>query len=77
MIQLHVIEMEGLECISKVVKVVIFPLTFYQHVVYVHFNISPNLLDEHFIHEPLICWSCILQPKWHDLVVKRPLAYDK
>ena len=56
---------------------VIFPFTLYQHVVYVHFNILPNLLDEHFVHGPLIRRFCILQPKRHDLVAKKPLACDK
>lgn len=69
--------MEGLKCLLKVIKKVIFPSTLYHYVIYEHFNISPNLLDEHFVHEPLICCSRIFQPKRHNLVGKNPLAYDK
>jgi hypothetical protein len=41
---------------------------FYQHIVDVDFNISADLVLEHFVHQPLISGSSILQPKGHHSV---------
>ena len=55
----------------------ILSLTFYQHVVHIYLHVLSNLLDEHFVHKPLICYPRILQTERHDLVAKKLLASDE
>ena len=53
---------------------VLLPSTLHQHVVDVDLNIPPNLVREHFVHEPLICRACILEAKRHHFVTEEALA---
>ena len=53
---------------------VLLPSTLHQHVVNVDLNIPPNLVREHFVHEPLICHACILEAKRHHFVTEEALA---
>ena len=32
----------------------------YKHVIHIYLDVPPNLLDEHFIHKPLVCRPRIL-----------------
>ena len=47
---------------------------FYQHVINIDLNISPNLLYEHLVHEPLICRACVFEAEWHYFVAEEALA---
>ena len=53
---------------------IFFPSAFHQHVVHVHLAISPNLLCEHFVHEPLVCRARILQAKGHHFIAEDALT---
>ena len=48
------------EDVSQIVHMIGYFLTFYYHVIYVDFNILPQLRFKHFSHHPLISGSCIL-----------------
>ena len=54
-----------------------FLVTFYQLVIYIRFNVSIDLLDEHLVHKSMVYRPNILQSKQHHLVAKKPLAYEK
>lgn len=49
----------------------------YEHVFHVYFDITPNLLSEHFVYEPLVCCPYVLQSEWHNFTTGENLAYDK
>ena len=49
----------------------------YKHVIYIHFDVSPNLWGKHLVYKPLVCCPCILQSEWHDFVAEESLPYDK
>ena len=50
------------------------PSVFYQHVINIDLDISPNLLCEHLVHEPLICCACVFEAKWHHFIAEEALA---
>ena len=52
-------------------------LTFHHHVIYVDFDILPQLQLKHPRHHSLIGGSCILQTKWHYFVVVVSDGSDK
>ena len=56
---------------------IFLPLTFYQHVVNIELDISPNLLCEHLVHEPLVRRACIFKAKLHYLIAKEALASNE
>ena len=56
---------------------VILPYAFYQHVIHINLHIPPNLMCEHFVHQPLIRSTRVLEPERHYFVVKETLASDK
>ena len=56
---------------------IILPLAFYQHVVDVDLNIPPDLVRKHFVHEPLICRTCVLEVERHYFVAEEALAGNK
>ena len=49
----------------------------YQHIIFINFHISPNLWMKHMVHQPLISYPRVLQPKGHHLVTKQALTGDK
>ena len=53
---------------------IFFPSAFHQHVIHVNLDISPNLLREHFVYEPLVCRARILQAKGHYFIVEEDLT---
>ena len=65
------------EDVSQIVHMIGYFLTFYYHVIYVDFNILPQLRFKHFSHHPLISGSCILQAKGHHLVMVISNRSDK
>lgn len=50
---------------------------FYKHVVYVYFNISPDLIFKYLVDESLISSSGILQSKGHHLITVEALVCDE
>ena len=56
---------------------VVFLLAFYQYIVYVDLNISPNLMCKHLVHQPLIYGADVLESEWHYFVAEEPLAGDE
>ena len=56
---------------------IVFPSALYQHVINVDLDISPNLLCEHLVHEPLICRACIFEAKWHYFIAEEALASNE
>ena len=56
---------------------VILPNAFYQHVVHIDLNVSPDLMREHLVHQPLIYGSRILDSKWHYFVAEETLVSDE
>ena len=44
-------------------------LTFHHHIIYVDFDVLPQLRLKHSCHHFLICGSCIFQTKWHYFVM--------
>ena len=44
-------------------------LTFHHHIVYVDFDVFPQLRLKHPCHHSLICGSCILQTEWYYFVM--------
>ena len=56
---------------------IVLSLAFYQHVVNINLDISPNLLYEHLIHEPLIRRACVFETKWHYFIVEEALASNE
>ena len=59
-VELHIVRTKGVECLSEVFQVIFFPSAFHQHVVHINLEISPNLLREHHVHEPLVRHACNL-----------------
>ena len=55
----------------------LFVQALYQHIIYINFHISPNLWTKHMIHQPLISYPRILQPKGQHLVTKQTLASNE
>ena len=76
-IQLHVIRTNGIEGFLEVIQIVIPPNAFYQHVVNVDLNVSPNLMCEHLVHQPLIRGPCVFEFEWHNFVAEETLAGDE
>ena len=56
---------------------IVFPSALYQHVINVDLDISPNLLCEHLVYEPLICRACIFEAKWHYSIMEEALASNE
>ena len=56
---------------------VVFLLAFYQNVLHVELNVSPNLMYEHLVHQPLIHSAHILESEWHYFVAKETLTGDE
>ena len=52
---------------------IFLPSAFQQHVINVDLDISPNLLCEHLVHEPLIHHAHILEAEWHYFIIKEAL----
>ena len=52
-------------------------LTFYHHIINIDFDALAQLWLEHSCHHPLISGPCILQAKWHYLVVVVPSRRHK
>ena len=48
-----------------------------EHVVHIHFHVSPDLFTEHLVYQPLVGYSCIFQLEGQHLVAIKPLAYDE
>ena len=44
-------------------------LTFHHHIIYVDFDVFPQLRLKHPYHHSLICGSCILQTEWYYFVM--------
>ena len=53
---------------------IFFPSAFYQHVVNIDLDVSPNLLCKHLVYEPLICCIHIFEAKSHHFIAKEALA---
>ena len=51
--------------------------TLHQHVVNIDLHCSPDLELEHFVHQSLIGYPCILQPAGHEPIALGPLRSDK
>jgi hypothetical protein len=51
--------------------------TFNQQVIYVHFNVSANLISKHPVHQSLISGSCILQTEGHHLIAVKSSVCDE
>jgi disulfide bond formation protein DsbB len=68
---------ECFESLFQIVKVIYFVLHFYQHVINVYFYISPDLVVEHLVHQPLVSCPYVLQSEWHDFITKKPFAGDE
>ena len=49
----------------QILDVDLIPQAFHKHVVYVHFHGLSNDVNEHFVYQPLVSNSCILEPKRH------------
>ena len=56
---------------------VVLPYAFYQHVVHINLHIPPNLMCEHFVHQPLICDSYVLESEMYYFITEETLAGDK
>ena len=52
-------------------------LALYYHIIYIDFNILPQLGFKHLNHHPLISGSCILQAEGHYLVMVISNGSDK
>ena len=48
-----------------------------KHVVYIDLHCSTNLLFEHHIDKKLVGCSCVLETKWHDLVIVEPMVCNE
>ena len=46
--------------------------TFHHHIIYVDFDVLPQLRLKHSCHHSLICGSCIFQTEWHYFVMVVP-----
>ena len=57
------------EDVSQIIHMIGYFLAFHYHVIYVDFNILPQLRFEHLSYHPLVSGSCILQAKGHHLVM--------
>lgn len=42
---------------------------FDNHVIDIHLNFLTYLIGEHTVHEPLVCYSYIFNPKRHDVII--------
>ena len=47
-------------------------LTFHHHIIYVDFDVLPQLRLKNPCHHSLICRSCIFQTEWHYFVMVVP-----
>ena len=47
-------------------------LTFHHHIIYVDFDVLPQLRLKHSCHHSLICGPCIFQTEWHYFVMVVP-----
>ena len=72
-----VVRSKGIKVFLEVVQMVIFLLAFYQNVLHVELNVSPNLMYEHLVHQPLIHSAHILESEWHYFVAKETLTGDE
>lgn len=52
-------------------------LAFDDHVVHIHFYVSPDLVGEYFVHHPLVGCPSVLQSEWHDYVEVNPSICDE
>ena len=52
-------------------------LTFHHHIIYVDFDVFPQLRLKHPCHHFLICGSYILQTEWHYFVMVVPNRGNK
>ena len=68
---------ESCERLSEVVLVNRFFFTLDEHIVYVHFQVPPDLFIGHLVYQPLIGCSCIFLPKGNHFIVVEPLACDE
>ena len=55
----------------------IFPLTFHQHIIHVDLDVPSNLMCKHLVHEPLVHCSCVLETEWHHFIIEDTLTGDK
>ena len=55
----------------------IFPLTFHQHIIHVDLDVPSNLMCKHLVHEPLVHCSCVLETEWHHFIIEETLTGDK
>ena len=56
---------------------IIFPSTFYQHIINIDLDISSNLVCKHLVHGPLICRTCVFEAKRHYFVAEEALVGNK
>lgn len=60
---MHVIVLNSLKTLLQVFQVILDCGAFYDHIIYVHLNIPPDLSLEDRIHYVLVCDIYIDQPK--------------
>ena len=76
LVELHSVPPKDLEHFPQVVYMVFHLQTFDKHVIHVHFRSFPDLFGEHFVDQPLIGSSSVLESKGHHLVaIKAPINH--
>ena len=56
---------------------IVLPSAFHQHIIHINLDISSNLMCKHFVHEPLIRCSRVLETERHHLIAGEALTGDE
>jgi hypothetical protein len=68
-VQLHPVGPQAIECHAQVINQVVRLPGFYNYVVYISLNGSPNVIPENVLHTSLVCSARVSETKRHRYVV--------
>jgi hypothetical protein len=76
-VQLHPVGSQAIECHAQVVNQVVCLPDFYDYVVYVSLNGSPDVISENMLHTSLVCSARVSETKRHRYVAVHPEWRDE
>jgi hypothetical protein len=76
-VQLHPIGSQAIKChVQVVIQVVRLP-GFYDYIVYVSLDGSPDVVSENMLHTSLVCSARVSETKRHHYVAVHPEGHDE
>jgi hypothetical protein len=76
-VQLHPVGSQAIECHAQVANQVVRLPSFYDYVVYVSLNDSPDVVSENVLHTLLVCSTRVSKTKRHRYVAVHPEWRDE